>query len=209
MDAKVFSLDGNVVKTVKLPEDIFGVEVNESAIHESVKEYLNNQRQGTASTKTRVEVSGGGRKPWRQKGLGRARAGTIRSPLWRGGGITFGPKPRDYYYRINKKVRKLALRSALTIKAKQEKIFVVEDTNIETPKTKVMAQLAGKMDIGTNDKKLFVFDKYIPNSYKSVRNLAGSLPVMAHEMNTYIIMNSDYVIISESGLEKIKEVFAK
>ncbi len=209
MDAKVFSLDGNVVKTVKLPEDIFGVEVNESAIHEAVKEYLNNQRQGTASTKTRVEVSGGGRKPWRQKGLGRARAGTIRSPLWRGGGITFGPKPRDYYYRINKKVRKLALRSALTIKAKQEKIFVVEDTNIETPKTRVMAQLAGKMDIGTNDKKLFVFDKYIPNSYKSVRNLAGSLPVMAHEMNTYIIMNSDYVIISESGLEKIKEVFAK
>lgn len=209
MDAKVFSLDGNVVKTVKLPEDIFSVEVNESAIHESVKEYLNNQRQGTASTKTRVEVAGGGKKPWRQKGLGRARAGTIRSPLWRGGGITFGPKPRDYYYRINKKVRKLALKSALTIKAQQEKIFVIEDTEIETPKTSTMAQLTGKMDILKDQKKLFVFDKYIPNSYKSVRNLSGSLPVMAHEINTYIIMNSDYVIISESGLEKIKEVFAK
>ncbi len=209
METKVYSLDGNVVKTINLPENIFDIEINEHAIYESVKEFLANQRQGTASTKTRAEVSGGGRKPWRQKGLGRARAGTIRSPLWVGGGIVFGPKPRDYHYRINRKVRRLALKSALAMKAKEGKVLVMEDLNPEQPKTKPVAELTNKMEMKKDAKKLFVFEKYIPNSYKSVRNLEGAYPVMAHEINTYIVMNADYVIITESGLERLKEVFAK
>ncbi len=210
MDAKVFSVkEGSVIKTVKLPEAVFETEVNENVIYESVKEYLTNQRQGTHSTKTRAEVSGGGRKPWRQKGLGRARAGTNRSPIWVGGGITFGPKPRDYSYKINRKVKRSALKSALTLKAQQEKIFVITDMDLAEPKTKIMAELTGKMDIQRTAKKLFIFDKYIPVSYKSVRNMEGALPVMAHELNTFIVMNSDYLIITEDALNKINEVFGK
>lgn len=210
MDAKVYSVkDGSVVKTVKLPESIFNTEVNENVIYESVKEYLANQRQGTHSTKTRVEVSGGGRKPWRQKGLGRARAGTIRSPLWVGGGVTFGPKPRDYSYKINRKMKRSALKSALTLKAKEGKIFVITDSEMETPKTKVMADLTASMEIRKDQKKLFVFDKYVPIAYKSVRNMEGALPVMSHELNTFIVMNSDFVIITEEALKKINEVFGK
>lgn len=210
MDAKVYSVkDGSVVKTVKLPESIFNTEVNENVIYESVKEYLANQRQGTHSTKTRIEVSGGGRKPWRQKGLGRARAGTNRSPLWVGGGVTFGPKPRDYSYKINKKMKRSALKSALTLKAKEGKIFVITDSEMEMPKTKIMAELTKSMEIRRDQKKLFVFDKYAPVAYKSVRNMEGALPVMSHELNTFIIMNADFVIITEEALNKINEVFGK
>lgn len=210
MDAKVYSVkDGSVVKTVKLPESIFNTEVNENVIYESVKEYLANQRQGTHSTKTRIEVSGGGRKPWRQKGLGRARAGTNRSPLWVGGGVTFGPKPRDYSYKINKKMKRSALKSALTLKAKEGKIFVISDSEMEMPKTKIMAELTKSMEIRRDQKKLFVFDKYAPVAYKSVRNMEGALPVMSHELNTFIIMNADFVIITEEALNKINEVFGK
>jgi len=209
MDAKVYSINGNIVKTITLPEKIFEIEINENAVYEAIKEYLNNQRQGTASTKTRAEVSGGGRKPWRQKGLGRARAGTNRSPIWVGGGVTFGPKPRDYYYRINKKVRKSAIKSALAIKAREGKILIMEDLNLEKPSTRQMADLTQKMEIKKDAKKLFVFNKYIPNAFKSVRNLEGAYPIMAHELNTYIIMNSDFIVLSESGYQRLNEVFGK
>ena len=210
MEAKVFSVkDSSVVKTKRLQKNVFGVEVNENVIYDAVKEYLNNQRQGTHSTKTRVEVSGGGRKPWRQKGLGRARAGTIRSPLWVGGGVTFGPKPRDYYYKINKKARKNAIKSALTLKAKEKAIFIITDFIMEEPKTKIIADLTKQMELKKTDKKLFVFDKYDVNAYKSIRNIEGALPVMAHELNTFIIMNTNYMIITEEALKKINEVFGK
>jgi len=209
MEAKVYSVDGNIVKTINLPESIFNIQINEYAVYEAVKEYLNNQRQGTAKTKTRGEVSGGGRKPWKQKGTGRARAGSNRSPVWVGGGIAFGPKPRDYYYRINKKVRSLAIKSALTMKAKDEKIFVLENVNLEEPKTKTFADLTKKMSIGTTKKKLFIAEKYVKNLYKSVRNIEGSYPVMAHEINTYFVMNSDFIIFTEDGLKRLQEVFDK
>lgn len=207
MEAKVYTVEGNVVKTINLPENLFNVEVNESAVYESVKEYLNNQRQGTAKTKNRGEVSGGGRKPWKQKGTGRARAGSIRSPLWVGGGTAFGPQPKDYAYRINKKVRRMALKSALSLKAKEDKIFVLTDTNIEVPKTKLFSELTKKMNIGKEKKKLFISEKYVQNFYNSVRNLDGSLSVMAHEINAYFIMSADYLIITEGGLKKLEEVF--
>lgn len=209
MEAKVYSTDGNIVKTINLPESIFNIQINEYAVYEAVKEYLNNQRQGTAKAKTRGEVSGGGRKPWRQKGTGRARSGSNRSPVWVGGGIAFGPKPRDYYYRINKKVRSLAIKSALTMKAKDEKIFVLENVNLEEPKTKIFADLVNKMSIEKTKKKLFVSEKYVQNLYKSVRNIEGAYPVMAHEINTYFIMNSDFIIFTEDGLKRLQEVFEK
>lgn len=207
MDAKVYSLDGKSTKKVDLPDFLFNVEVSETALYEAVREYLANQRQGTAKAKTRGDVSGGGRKPWKQKGTGRARAGSNRSPVWVGGGIAFGPVPRDYSYKINKKVRRSALLSALTLKAKEDKIMVIEDANIETPKTKVFGDLAKKMNIKKTEKKLFIADKYLANLYKSVINIEGAYPVMAHEVNTYFIMNADYLIITESGLKKLEEVF--
>jgi len=207
MEAKVYSIDGKSTKTVNLPDLLFNAEVSETALYEAVREHLANQRQGTAKAKTRGDVSGGGRKPWKQKGTGRARAGSIRSPLWVGGGTTFGPVPRDYSYRINKKVRRAALLSALTLKAKEAKVLVIEDSNIETPKTKVFGDLTKKMNIKKEEKKLFIADKYLANLYKSVSNMEGAYPVMAHEINTYFIMNADYLIITESGLKKLEEVF--
>ena len=147
MEAKVYSIDGKSTRTITLPDNLFNAEVSETALYEAVREYLANQRQGTAKTKTRGDVSGGGKKPWKQKGTGRARAGSIRSPLWVGGGTTFGPTPRDYSYRINKRVKRTALKSALTLKAKEEKIMVIEDVNIDTPKTKTFNDLTKKMNM--------------------------------------------------------------
>ncbi|PIP14282.1 MAG: 50S ribosomal protein L4 [bacterium (Candidatus Stahlbacteria) CG23_combo_of_CG06-09_8_20_14_all_34_7] len=207
MEAKVYSIDGKNTKRVNLPDLLFNAEVSETALYEAVREFLANQRQGTAKVKNRGEVSGGGKKPWKQKGTGRARAGSIRSPLWVGGGTAFGPVPRDYSYRINKKIRRAAIKSALTLKAKEEKIMVIEDVNLDTPKTKIFNELIKKLNIKREDKKLIIFDKYISNLYKSVNNLEGAYSVMAHEINTYFIMTADYLIITESGLKKLGEVF--
>jgi large subunit ribosomal protein L4 len=207
MEAKVYSIDGKSTRTITLPDNLFNAEVSETALYEAVREYLANQRQGTAKTKTRGDVSGGGKKPWKQKGTGRARAGSIRSPLWVGGGTTFGPTPRDYSYRINKRVKRTALKSALTLKAKEEKIMVIEDVNIDTPKTKTFNDLTKKMNMKKGAKKLIIADKYLVNLYKSVKNMDGAYPVMAHEINPYFVMNADYLIITESGLKKLGEVF--
>ncbi|HAV92337.1 TPA: 50S ribosomal protein L4, partial [candidate division WOR-3 bacterium] len=163
MEAKVYSIDGKSTRTITLPDNLFNAEVSETALYEAVREYLANQRQGTAKTKTRGDVSGGGKKPWKQKGTGRARAGSIRSPLWVGGGTTFGPTPRDYSYRINKRVKRTALKSALTLKAKEEKIMVIEDVNIDTPKTKTFNDLTKKMNMKKEAKKLIIADKYLVN----------------------------------------------
>lgn len=210
MDAKIYSLkDADVIKTITLPAELFESEVNEHNIYDAVTAILNNKRQGTASTRTRAEKRGGGKKPWRQKGLGRARAGSIRSPLWVGGGVTFGPKPKTYNRRINKKVKRNALISALSLKAKEDRIFVLGDYEMEQPKTKTVAALLKAMNIDSNSKKLFVFDKLRINEFKSIRNVKNALSIFAHELNAYTVMNTDYLIISEEGLEKIKEVFGK
>jgi len=207
MQVTVYSLTGEEKGKIELSENIFNIEVNENVLYEYVKEFLNNQRQGTAKTKTRGEVSGGGRKPWRQKGTGRARAGSIRSPLWVGGGTTFGPQPKNWYYTINKKVKRIALKSSLTLKAKENKILIIENVDMEKPKTKVFADLAKKLQIAESDKKLFVSEKYNKNFYNSVRNLEGSIIIMSGEINPYFVLNSDYVIFTENGLKKLEEVF--
>lgn len=208
MQVVVYSLKGEEKGKIELPENIFNVEVNEYALYEAIREYLNNQRQGTVKTKTRGDVSGGGKKPWRQKGTGRARSGSIRSPLWVGGGTTFGPQPKDWYYKTNKKVKRLALKSALTLKAKENKIFIIENVDIDKPKTKTFSELTKKLNIEKTDKKLFVNEKFNKNFYYSVKNMDGTFIIMSHEINPYFVMNSDYLIFTESGLKKLEEVFS-
>ena len=154
-DVKVYNMSGAEVGTMSLNDDIFGIDVNEHAMHLAVVQYLANQRQGTQSAKTRAEVRGGGRKPWRQKGTGRARQGSIRSPQWTGGGVVFAPKPRDYSFKLNKKFKRVALKSALTTKAVENKIIVLDELTLEAVKTKEMAKVLTNINAG---KALIVMD---------------------------------------------------
>jgi large subunit ribosomal protein L4 len=207
MEIKVLNTAGQETgRTVTLDEQIFGIEPNDHAIYLDVKQILANKRQGTHSSKERADVSGSTRKLKKQKGTGTARAGSVKSPVFRGGGRVFGPRPRSYDFKLNKKVKALARRSALTYKALEEAILVIEDFSFETPKTREMVQISNNLKI--NDKKsLFVLPEENKNIYLSSRNLEAISVITASELNTYQILNAKKVIVLESSVSKIEDLF--
>ena len=191
---------------VELSDDIFGIEPNDHAIYLAVKSYLANQRQGTSKSKERGEVHGGGKKPWKQKGRGGARAGTTRSPLWVGGGTIFGPRPRDYRQDLPKKVRKLARKSALSYKVKDNQIMVVEDFNFEKPLTKDFSKILN--DLKLKGKKVLVLTgSHNENVYKSGRNIAKLNILEADNASTYDILNNQILVLQKSAIEAITKTF--
>ncbi len=207
MSIKVYNQKGKEIGTVELKSEVFGIEPNESVVHQYIVNYLARQRQGNAATKTRNSVRGGGRKPWRQKGTGRARAGTIRSPLWRGGGIVFGPHPRSYGSNFPKKMKKLALRSVFSDKALSERIRIIEDLKLGEIKTKKIDSILANLDLA--GKKCLILDEgENKNLVLSCRNLNMVLYCRAGLANGYDIMNADYLLFTKAGLEKVEEVFA-
>ncbi len=207
MEIKVLNKAGQETgRTVTLDEQIFGVEPNDHAIYLDVKQIMANKRQGTHSSKERGEIAGSTRKLKKQKGTGTARSGSIKSPVFRGGGRIFGPRPRNYDFKLNKKVKELARKSALSYKALEEAILVVEDFTLETPKTREMVAISNNLKI--NDKKsLFVLPEENKNIYLSSRNLQAISVVIASELNTYQILNAKKVVVLESSVSKIEELF--
>lgn len=207
MKIDIYKIDGKTSgDKIELADDIFGIEPNEHAIYLSVKAYLANQRQGTHKAKERSEVRGGGRKPWRQKGRGTARAGTTRSPIWVGGGTTFGPRPRDYTQKLPKKVKQLARKSALSSKAKEKQLLVVEDFTFEQPKTKEFASILNAFDL--NGKKILLLTgKTDTNVYKSGRNIPKVNIMEASKASTYNILNSQLLVLQKSAVEEIVKPF--
>ncbi len=201
----VYRHDGSEAGTVELPDEIFGIEPSITAIHQVVKAYLANQRQGNASTKTRSEVGVTKSKPFRQKGTGRARAGSANSPLWVGGGVAFGPKPRSYDQQVNRKMRHLGLRSAYSIKAVEDKIKVVEDFNLDSPQTKSVANMLKSLGLA-GTKTVFLIGGTDRNMYMSSRNIPTVKVETAENAHTYMVMNSDVVLFTRSAVEKVKEV---
>jgi large subunit ribosomal protein L4 len=207
MDVKVYNQDGQEVGSVQLKPEVFGVEPNEAVVHQYVVNYQARQRQGNASTKVRREVRGGGRKPWRQKGTGRARAGTIRSPLWRGGGTVFGPKPREYGYKMPKKMKRLALRSIFSDKARSERIKVLDKLQFEEIKTKAVVNVLARLNL-EGRKCLLLDEGRNENLLISCRNLTGVKYCRAALANGYDMLDADYLVFTRAGLEKVEEVFA-
>jgi 50S ribosomal protein L4 len=197
--------NGEKVKDIKLNDNVFGIEPNDTVLKDALVLYLASVRQGTHSTKTRAEVSGGGRKPWRQKGTGNARQGSIRAVQWRKGGIAFGPKPRDYSKKQNRKVRRLALLSALSYKVADKELVVLDSIKFETNKTKEMVNLLNKLEL-TNSKVLLVVDELDDNVCLAARNLGNVKIVLPTEVNTYDVVNSDKMVMTEASLKKLEEV---
>ncbi|CUS76813.1 LSU ribosomal protein L4P [Candidatus Kryptonium thompsonii] len=209
MRLEVYKIDGTKSgEYVELRPDIFEIKPNDHAIYLAVKAYLANQRQGTHKTKTRGEVRGGGRKPWPQKHTGRARAGSIRSPLWVGGGTVFGPVPRDYSLDLPKKVKQLARKSALSYKAKDEQIIVVEDFTFEEPKTKKMVEILKAFNL-LNKKVLLLTASTDLNVYKSGRNIPGLNILEAYKASTYDILNNQMILIQKSAVEVLQNTFTE
>ena len=206
LKTNVLDMSGKVVGEIELSEAIFGVEVNQSVVHDVVKNHLANCRQGTQSALTRAEVSGGGRKPWRQKGTGRARQGSTRAPQWTHGGIVFAPKPRDYSYTLNKKTRRLALKSVLTAKATEQNIVVIDAIKMEAPKTAEFAKFLAA--VGCEGKTLVVTAAADSNVVKSGRNIPGCEITFANLINVYDIVNASKLVVDKAALAKIEEVFA-
>lgn len=204
--ATVYDMTGKQVGEIELDESIFGIEPNKTAMHEAVKNHLANCRQGTQSTLTRAEVRGGGIKPWRQKGTGRARQGSIRSPQWTHGGIALGPKPRSYSYTLNKKFRRIALKSALSAKAQAGEIIVVENLNLEGIKTRDFSAFLKAVEVP--GKALVVTPEVRENVVKSARNIPGIKTTTATILSVYDILNASKFIIDKDAVAKIQEVFA-
>lgn len=202
----VLNINGQKVDEIELCDSLFAAEIREHSVYEVVKNYLANQRRGTQSAKTRAEVRGGGRKPWRQKGTGRARQGSTRSPQWIGGGVVFAPKPRDYSYTINKKVRRAALKSVLTAKANEGNIIVLDAMEMNEPKTKDFAAMLKAVNAGK--KALFVTANCDQNVYKSGRNIPGVQVTFVNTMNVYDILNHDSLILTKDAVKKTEEVYA-
>jgi large subunit ribosomal protein L4 len=203
MKLDVYKIDGSKSgETITLDENIFGIEPNNHVLYLTIKAHLANKRQGTHKAKERNEVRGGGRKPWKQKGRGTARAGTTRSPLWVGGGTIFGPKPRDYSQSINKKVKKLARKSALSSKAKAEQIVVVEDFNFENPKTKEFASVIKSLNL-EGKKILLLTSENLENVYKSGRNISKVNILEASNASTYDLVNNQVLVLQKGALDKI------
>ena len=207
MTLDIFKIDGKSSgKKAKLDDAIFGIEPNDHAIYLTVKAFLANQRQGTHKAKERAEVRGGGKKPWRQKGRGTARAGTIRSPLWIGGGTIFGPRPRDYRQKLPKKLRQLARKSALSYKAKDEQLMVVEDFTFEKPATKDFVTMIDALNL--NGKKILLLTgKNDANVYKSGRNISKVNVLEASKASTYDILNNQLLILQKSAIDAISQTF--
>jgi len=203
---EVLNMNGEKIDSLELDEKIFNININKSAMHMVVVQYLANQRQGTKSAKTRAEVRGGGRKPWRQKGTGRARQGSIRSPQWRGGGVVFAPKPRDYSFKVNKKIKRLALKSALSVKFQENKIIVLDKLEFTRIKTKDFKQVM--TNIKLDSKGLVVINNNDKNVILSARNLPDVKTTDANIINVYDILKYDKLIITRDAVNKIQEVYA-
>ena len=206
--AKLAVLDktGKKVSDIELKDEIFAIEPNKSAMHLVVVNYLANQRQGTQSTLTRSEVSGGGKKPWKQKGTGRARQGSTRAPQWTHGGIALGPKPRDYGFDVNKKVRRLAMKSALSSKVAADEMIVVDDFSMDAIKTKEMANILSAVKAGK--KNLIVLPEKNDVLYKSARNIEGTNVSLVNTLNVYDILNCNTIVVLKDAVAKIEEVYA-
>lgn len=202
----LYNMAGSQIGDIELSESVFGQEVNKSVLHQVVVNYLANQRQGTQSTKTRSEVRGGGIKPWRQKGTGRARQGSIRAPQWIKGGIALGPKPRDYSYTLNKKVKRLAMKSALSAKVLENEIIVLDELTINEIKTKEVVTLL--KNLGVEGKALIVTADKDNNVVLSSRNIEGVSTSFVGTLNVYEILNNSQLIIAKNAIEKIEEVYA-
>ena len=202
----VVNMAGEKVSEITLSEVVFGAKINEAVLHAAVRAYLLNQRQGTQSTLTRSEVSGGGRKPWKQKGTGRARQGSTRSPQWTHGGIALGPKPRSYTTKLNKKVKKLAMFSALSSKVANNEMVVVDAIVAESYKTKVMAEMLKAINAGR--KTLVVLDGPCDTVVKSLANIAGVKVAYTNTLNVYDILNCNTIVFAKNAVEKLEEVYA-
>ncbi len=202
----IFDMAGKSVGEINLSDAVFGIEPNTAAMHATVVNYLANQRQGTQSTLTRTEVSGGGRKPWKQKGTGHARQGSIRAPQWRHGGIALGPKPRDYSYSLNKKLKRLALKSALSSKVAESEFVVLKDLQLEAYKTKAVVAMLNAL--GAEKKALIVTAAVDNKVVKSAGNIPGVKTATVNELNVYDILNYDKLIIVEEAVKKLEEVYA-
>ena len=202
----VYNMQGEIVEEMELSEEIFGVEINEHVVYEVVKNQLANKRQGTQSAKTRAEVRGGGRKPWRQKGTGRARQGSIRSPQWKGGGVVFAPKPRDYSYSVPKKVRRLALKSVLTDKLQNNEMIVVDQLSFDAPKTKEMKKVLANLK--ADKKALIVMAEKDANVIRSANNIPNIATTLVNTINVYDILKYNSFIITKEAVKRVEEVYA-
>ncbi len=202
---KIVNLQGESIGEVELSEDIFGVPVHVPAMHQVVVAHLANRRRGTHSTKTRAEVRGGGRKPWRQKKTGRARHGSIRSPLWAGGGVIHGPKPRDYSQKVNKKVRRLALKSALSLKVRDDLLTVVQSLDMDKPSTKSMLAFFTAVNAR---KPLIVLPVTDANVARSARNIPGARVINVGNINVYDLLNAGTLVVTPEVIEKLQEVYS-
>ena len=206
LKTNVYNMSGELVGEIELSEAVFGIVPNQSVVHDVVKNHLANCRQGTQSALTRAEVSGGGIKPWRQKGTGRARQGSTRAPQWTHGGIVFAPKPRDYSYTLNKKVKRLAMKSALSAKAQEGNIVVIDSIKMEVPKTAEFAKFLKA--VGCDTKTLVVTAAPEANVIKSGRNIPGCEITFANLINVYDVVNANKLVVDQAALAKIEEVFA-
>lgn len=202
----VYDMAGKVVSEMELSEAVFGIEPNPVVVHQVVVNYLANQRQGTQSTLTRTEVSGGGKKPWRQKGTGHARQGSIRAPQWRKGGIALGPKPRDYSYSLNKKVRRLSIKSVFSDKVATSDLIVVDNISVDGYKTKVIVEMLKAL--GVEKKALIVMPEHNDKLIKSAANIPGVKTALVNTINVYDIVNCDKFIVAKDAIAKIEEVYA-
>lgn len=201
----VYNIEGNKVGDMELSDGVFGIEINEHLVHMAVVSQLANNRQGTQSAKTRAEVRGGGRKPWRQKGTGHARQGSTRSPQWTGGGVVFAPKPRDYSFKMNKKEKNIALKSALTTKVVEEKIIVLDALSFDSIKTKNMTAVLGNLKV---DKALVVLNDNDQNVVLSARNIPTVKTALTNTINVYDILKYDKLIVTKDAVATIEEVYA-
>ncbi|MBR6664275.1 MAG: 50S ribosomal protein L4 [Lachnospiraceae bacterium] len=204
-NVSVFNMEGKEVGTIELNDAVFGVEVNEHLVHMAVVQQLANNRQGTQKAKTRSEVSGGGRKPWRQKGTGHARQGSTRSPQWTGGGVVFAPVPRDYSFKLNKKEKRAALKSALTSKVQDAKLIVVDELKFDEIKTKNFATVMSNLNV---NKGLVVIAENDANVVLSARNMADVNTTLVNTMNVYDVMKANTVVLTKDAVAKIEEVYA-
>ena len=204
-NVSVYNMEGKEVGSIELNDAVFGVEINEHLVHMAVVNQLANNRQGTQSAKTRSEVSGGGRKPWRQKGTGHARQGSTRAPQWTGGGIVFAPKPRDYSFKMNKKEKKLALLSALTSKVADNKIVVLDEFKLDEIKTKKFAEVMNNLKVS---KALVVLEGENKNVVLSGRNIPTVKVSATNEINTYDVLKYDTLVVTKAAVEKLQEVYA-
>jgi large subunit ribosomal protein L4 len=207
MEVEVLNKAGGAGK-IDLPDGVFNVKPKKTVLYEAVRSYLANQRQGNASTKGRSEVKASGRKPWKQKGLGRARAGTAASPIWKGGGVTFGPKPRDYYFSLPRKERRLAIRCALSIKARGGDVKIVDGISIDEPKTRLAAELIKSLGL-EGGKCLLVLPERNENIIKGMRNIPGITTTIAKDLNVYDVMNCETVVFDKQAVDKVVEVLKR